>query len=39
MIKEVTVTKANSDNFGVYRKLYSIYTKLYPALAPLYKEL
>ena len=39
MIKEVTVTKANSDNFGVYRKLYSIYTKLYPALAPHYKEL
>ncbi|MCL5985795.1 MAG: xylulokinase [Actinobacteria bacterium] len=39
MIKEVTVTKANSDNFGIYRKLYSIYANLYPALSPLFREL
>ena len=39
MIKEVAVTKANYDNFGIYRKLYSIYANLYPALSPLFKEL
>jgi xylulokinase len=39
MIKEVAVTRANYDNFGIYRKLYSIYANLYPALSPLFKEL